>query len=379
MTVNKTVHIFITAGEDSGDLLGARLMRALKSAYGGEIRFSGIGGALMQAEGLESLFPMNDLAVMGITEVLPQLKLILKRIEQTADKVEKEKPDIVITIDAPDFSFRVAKQVRKRGSRVKMVHYVAPTVWAWRAGRAAKVAKLYDGVMCLYPMEPAYFEKEGISAAFTGHPALEHDFGTPDQEVKSGPALGLLFGSRRGELKRIGPVMRDAARRFLDVHPDVAVIVPTLPHIEDDVRALVKDLPCAHLEVTTDKAQKYKAFSSMNAALAVSGTVALELAVAGVPHVIGYKVNALSAAIARGLLRISHVHMVNILLARPAIPEFLQEDCTPANLAAALETIWQNPEAQRTHFENFRGLIGGSTPEQPPSMQAASFIIGQLP
>ena len=204
-------HIYIIAGEASGDFLGAQLMKALKKQQP-DIQFSGIGGELMQREGLNSLFPMNDLSVMGVMEVLPKLGLLLKRISQTAEDIISLNPSKVITIDAPDFSFRVLKKVRKQtDTPPQFIHYVAPTVWAWRPKRAAKISKFLDGLICLFDFEPAYFEKEGLKSIAAGHPMMESgvliasklDIGNANTEK-----LGVFFGSRQGELKRISTVSR---------------------------------------------------------------------------------------------------------------------------------------------------------------------------
>ncbi len=244
--LSNPLHICLIAGEASGDALGSMLMKALKRRAGQPVRFSGVGGPLMQAQGMDSLFPMETLSVMGITEVLPRLPDIIARINQTAAHVQSSAPDVLVTIDSPDFSFRVAKKVRAgSGKRPLMVHYVAPTVWAWRPERAAKVAKLYDGILCLFPFEPPYFENEGMKAAFIGHSILESGLGQGygdacrhRLEAPSDARLGgLFFGSRRGELKRMGPLLCIAAAALRKKHTDLHFLVPTLPHLKDEVTA----------------------------------------------------------------------------------------------------------------------------------------------
>ncbi|MCB9989160.1 MAG: lipid-A-disaccharide synthase [Rhodospirillales bacterium] len=376
------MQVFITAGEASGDVLGARLMAALKKQAEGAIAFHGVGGPLMQAEGLESLFPMEDLSVMGVAEILPRLNLILKRIKQASDNIVKISPDIVVTIDAPDFSFRVVKQVRQRcrpETAPQMIHYVAPTVWAWRPERAAKVARLYDGIMCLFPFEPPYFEREGMKAAFVGHPMLESGYATADgatfRRAQDIPAtastFGVLFGSRGGELKRMGPVFVAVMKRLVAHDPDVRFIVPTLPHLEARVRALTTDLPCV---ITTDPAQKWNAFAAMDGALATSGTVGLELAVAGVPHVIGYKMNRLTFEIVKRKVSVKYVHLANLLLDAPVVPEFIQNDCTIERLSAAARGLTDGAAKQKQAFDKVRLLLTGAK-KMPPAEQAASFVL----
>lgn len=378
--MTKPLSIFVTAGEASGDVLGARLMEALRREHGGEIVFSGVGGPLMEAQGLQSLFPMRDLSVMGIVEVLPRLNKILKRISQVSVYIEKNKPNIVVTIDAPDFSFRVAEQVRKRvADPPVMVHYVAPTVWAWRPERAAKVARLYDGILCLFPFEPPYFEKEGLAAAFIGHPALEGDLGRGDgaglRKKLDIPAdaqvLGILFGSRTGELSRVGPILRAAAEKVAVRTARLHILSLTLPHLEKQVAGLLRGLPCP-TRIVTDSGRKADAFAAMTMALATSGTVGLELAVAGVPHVIGYKVNRISYEIIRRKVTVKYAHLANILLDRPVVPEFIQGNCTADNMATAL---LEGLPDQREAFSTVRQSLAGAA-NLSPSAQAARFVLG---
>jgi lipid-A-disaccharide synthase len=399
-----SLHVCLIAGEASGDFLGAGLMRALKE--NGVVRFSGVGGPLMQAEGLISLFPMEELSVMGIAEILPRLPHLMRRIRQTADHIKTTKPDIVVTIDAPDFCFRVASRVKDphpdplpegeggthasewEGEGIKkkplMIHYVAPTVWAWRPERAAKIAKLYDGILCLLPFEPPYFEREGLKAIFVGHPILESGLGqgngpafraahgiSADAEV-----LGLFFGSRRGELKRMGPVLREAAIRLAAEHSGLHIVSPTLPHLRDKVEGLLHGLPFPYT-VIADLNQKNDAFAAMDAALATSGTVGLELAVAGVPHAIGYKTNALTAWIVRRKVMVRYAHLVNILLDQPAVPEFLQEKCTAEDLKNSAEILLHDRKACESQLEKFKQVreMLGQNNGDPPLKRVTEFML----
>lgn len=378
------IHVFITAGEPSGDALGARLMAALRRKVGGRIKFSGVGGPLMEAEGLKSLFPMRDLSVMGLAEVLPRLPRILRRIGQTANAIVRENPDIVVTIDSPDFSFRVASKVRRVMNRIRMIHYVAPTVWAWRPERAKKVAALYNGVACLFPMEPPYFKKEGMSAAFTGHSVLETAAGHGDRAACRASlrvtddvqVLGLFFGSRMGELNRMGPILREAALRVAEKNKNLFIVAPTLPHLEPLVHNLLLGIPCRK-KIVTDVAQKWDAFAAMDIALATSGTVGLELAAAGVPHVIGYRTSGLTWRMIRKKLTVRYAHLVNILLDSPAVPEFIQAACAPDALAEAVQALMSDPAAraaQKRAFTDVRTLLAGNGVDTPAE-QAASFIL----
>lgn len=368
-------HICMIAGEMSGDYLGRQLMAALKKQQPG-VRFSGVGGPQMEQEGLQSLFPMSDLSVMGLAEVLPRIPLLKRRIGQTASHIREQNPDIVITIDSPDFSFRVAKLARPFCA--KMYHYVAPTVWAWRPERAAKVARLYDGIICLFPFEPPWFELEGMRAAFVGHPVMESGLGKangdkirkelgvpPDAKV-----LGLLFGSRMGELNRTAPALREAACRYAKDNPGIHILSLTLPHLEREVRNLLQEFPCA-THIVTDHARKAECFAAMHAALATSGTVGMELAVANVPHAIGYRMNALTWQIVRRKLSIKYAHLVNIMFEGEVVPEFIQGKCRADSMLPALNILMEDDIArarQRMMFEKFREHI------RPPGNSGASEI-----
>lgn len=379
--------IYIIAGEASGDRLGGRLMQSLTQMVGAKIAFRGVGGAAMKGHGLHTIFPMEDLSVMGLAEVLPRLPLILRRIQQTVSDVLDTKPDIVITIDAPDFSFRVAKALRQKGYKGKLVHYVAPTVWAWREERAKKVAALYDGILCLLPFEPGYFTREGMQAAFVGHSVLEEGWDHTDPSgvrlhydvPANKKVLGLFFGSRVGELNRVGPVLRDAAVRLAQRHSDMHIISVTLPHVEKLACNLLQDMPCK-AAVISDPNHKFHAFAAMDVAIATSGTVGLELAVAGVPHIIGYKFNSLTYALAKPRVKTKYAHLANILLDYPLVPEFIQKNCTAEKLAQAAELYLQDFNAVKYQKEGFRTachLIEGENAGLP-SQQAAAFILQQI-
>ncbi len=388
----KPLRIVIIAGEASGDLLGARLMAAMKVQHQGNISFSGVGGPLMEAQGLQSLFPMNELSLMGILEILPSIPRLLRRIRQTADHIRTDKPDAVITIDSPDFSFRVAQAVQKDSKRdCPWVHYVAPTVWAWRPERAAKVAKLYDGVICLFPCEPQYFTREGIKAAFAGHPTIENVGGFSsgqafrakyDIPLRDAFVFGVLFGSRHGEIARMGETLRESILQVLAKaqRADVRIVAPTFPHLKDKVAALLKDVPCP-VHIITDPADKWPAFDATEAAIAVSGTVGLELAVASVPHVIAYRMNPLTWSIVRRKVKVPHAHLVNILLEDRVVPEFIQEQCRPELIAEELLPLF-NPNgaastSQRNAFMNLKHRIRGDGEGTPPE-QAARFVLSLM-
>lgn len=377
-------HIMLIAGEPSGDILGAGLMRALRAAGGAMPVFSGVGGAAMAQEGLESLFPIGDIAVMGIAEVVPRLPRILSRISQTAAAIRARRPDVVITIDSPDFCFRVVKAVRGRMKTPPVfVHYVAPTVWAWRAERAAKAASLFDGMMCLLPFEPPYFEKEGMAAVFTGHPMLERRLEAGDgaalRRRLSIPAeakvAGVLFGSRMGELNRTGPALHDAAALLSQASgAGMHLLCPTLPHLEREVRNLLRETGATG-HVVTDRAQQADCFAAMDFALATSGTVGLELAMAGVPHVIAYRMNPLTFRGVRKRVTVRYAHLVNIMLDRAIVPEFIQEQCNGEAIAAASSSL--DREGQLAAFAQVRAMLAGGDGKSP-SQRAAGFVLERL-
>ena len=362
-------------------------MQAISQMTANTATFHGIGGASMSGHGLNSLFPMTDLSVMGVAEVLPRLPLILRRIRQTVADVIEKNPPVVVTIDSPDFCFRVARGLRTAGYKGKMVHYVAPTVWAWRAERAKKVAALYDGILCLLPFEPGYFIREGMKAEFVGHSVLEEGWDHTDPsgirlhyEIPANKkVLGLFFGSRIGELNRVGPIVREAAILLAKENPDLHIVSVTLPHVEKLARNLLQDIPCAHT-VILDPHHKFHAFSVMDAAIATSGTVGLELAVAGVPHVIGYRINPLTHALVRAKIKTKYAHLANILLNYPLVPEFMQKDCTPEALAKAAGLYLKDYNAVKYQKDGFRAAMHMIQGEHAgtPSQQAAAFTLSFL-
>ena len=345
--------VFIIAGEASGDVLGGALLTDLLKTYP-NIKIYGIGGDLIQEKGtFKSLFPMSDLSVMGISEILPKISMLLNRIKVTVEEIERVQPNIILTIDAPDFCFRVVKRVRKRGvcPNTKFVHYVAPTVWAWRAGRAKKVATLYDKILCLLPFEPPYFTKHGMQACFVGHPVMNSPLLQGNKDVfskDSTESLGVFLGSRRGELKRTGAIIAETALKWLNAHPNRQLIIPTLDYIYDDVQALFPKQ--ANIIIITDQMQgKADAFAAMDLAIAVSGTIGLELSACGIPHLVAYKASPLTALIVGMLIKTKYAHLTNIMMDQAIIPEYIQGNCTVDKLYEGLDTL--NVEAQRAAFK----------------------------
>lgn len=373
--------IFLIAGEPSGDLLGARLMAALKRLGPADLRFAGIGGERMMAEGLEPFFPQQELAHFGLAELLRHVPHLLKRIRQTIAEVKRLRPAALVTIDAPDFSFRVAKALKGQG--IPLIHYVAPTVWAWRPTRATKVAAFLDHLMVLLPFEPPYFTKEGLATSFVGHSIIEspitHGDGaryrTQHGLKEDTPLLAVLLGSRRSEVTRLAPVFGQTLALLKTRHPNLVCAVPTVPQVAEMVRAAVKNWPVPAIVTETD-AEKYDAFKAARAALACSGTVALELALARLPAIIAYKMSALTVFLYRRLIKVRFANLVNIMHDKMVVPELLQENCTPDRLAAACEVLLTDPEAckaQIAELDQVAVWLGAG--EDLPSNRAAEIVL----
>jgi lipid-A-disaccharide synthase len=376
--------IYLIAGEPSGDLLGGSLMAALKRRTDGRIAFAGIGGPKMIEQGLTPLFPMSELAIFGLAEIVPKIPHLMKRGEETVAEIARLRPAALVTIDAPGFALRVAE--RAKALNVPRIHYVAPSVWAWKPGRAAKIAKYLNHLMALLPFEPPYFEKEGLACTFVGHPAIEGMSGKGDGaafRARHGIAADrrvvvMLPGSRAGEVGRLLPVFLDALRRLQAGRPPFTVAVPVPAYLADRVRAGIADAGLEAILVEGDR-EKFDAFEAADLALAKSGTVTLELALSGVPAVIAYKVNWLSYQIASRMASIRYVGLPNVILGRGLVPELLQNDCTPDRLEAELARLLDDPAAaaaQREGGAELRRLL--SPGGKMPSEAAAAVVLGVL-
>jgi lipid-A-disaccharide synthase len=378
--------IFLIAGEPSGDALGARLMAALRERTSGVVRFAGVGGEAMEAAGLRSLVPIQDLAVMGVLEVLPRARRIFRRVNETVAEVRAAKPDAVVTIDSSGFTWRVAQRLRRRGERVLLIHYVAPMVWAWRAGRARRMARWYDHLMALLPFEPPYFQAVGLACTYVGHPVVESGADRGD-----GPAfrrrygidpdatlITVLPGSRRGEVLRLLPVFRAAIERLRRRYPALHVVIPTVSTVHEEVAAAAKDWGVRAVAVRSAE-QKYDAFAASNAAIAASGTVTLEVALANLPMVVAYRVNPVTHAIVRRLVKVRFANLLNIVLDRPAIPELLQHDCTPEQLARELTQLLDDRLARDREIEAYdEGLKRLGRGDVSPGLRAADCVLSLI-
>lgn len=335
--------VFLVAAEPSGDNLGAKLMASLRARDPG-LRFAGIGGERMAAEGLETLFPIGDLSVMGFVEVLPKLPVILDRLKRTANAIRAAKPDIVVLIDAPSFGLRVADRVRDTG--VPIVQYVAPQLWAWRPGRAKKLKRRVDAILALFPFEPDFFATLGLKAIYVGHPSIEalpvpgarDAFRAAHGIAGDDLVIEVLPGSRRGVFNRMAPVFGDALRLFAHARKAPVFLLPYVANTDALSIEFAKTLPGRVVRVNSPD-DKRAAMAAADAALSISGTSVLELAVARLPVAVGHKVNALSAFLARRLIKVTHVTPPNLIAGREILPERLQEACTPETLAADLARL----------------------------------------
>ena len=378
--------IYLIAGEPSGDLLGGRLMIALKERLGGHVRFAGIGGETMAAQGLVSRVALTELAVMGVFEILPRLRRILAIMADTVADIRRQRPAAVVTIDSSGFTYRVAERLRKVGDTPPLIHYVAPMVWAWRAHYAKRVAERFDHLMALLPFEPPYFTAEGMTCAYVGHPVVESGADKGD-----GPAfrrrhaipadaklLTVLPGSRRGEIKYLLPVFRETVLGLSRRHPGLRIVVPTAATVADRVAAEVATWPVPSI-VLPNGSEKYDAFAASDAALAASGTVALELAMARLPTVIAYRLNALTHAYIDRVVKIDYANLINVILDREAVPEFLQYECTPENLGAAVGRLLDDKSAADAQIAAYgEALVVLGYGGQSPSARAADEVLSVI-
>ena len=373
----------IVCGEPSGDALGAQLMAGLKQLAGGPIRFTGVGGLAMAREGFESLYPLDTTAVMGLREVVPAIPKILGRVKQAVDFALKTRPDVVVVIDSPDFTHRVAQGIKKRDLSIRTVDYVAPQVWASRAYRAKKMAGYFDLVLALFPFEVPFFEKYGLKAAFVGHPVIERAGkigGGAALRARLGiaaeaPLLALLPGSRTSEIRFILPEFRAAVDILGKKIPGLVTVLPTVPHVAAKVRAATQAWPTV-LHITEGEADKYAAFDAATVALAASGTVTAELALAHTPMVVGYKVGGLTFFLSKFLMTATHITLINIILGREAVPEFLQGACTPQNLADAVARLFVDANARAAQvaaMTEFGRMLGEG--DEAPSLRAARTLL----
>jgi lipid-A-disaccharide synthase len=356
--------LFVVAGEPSGDTLASHFIASLRRRLAPrQVELSGIGGATLQQSGLTSRFPQTDIQLMGVIDVLKSLPTVLSRISETADAIEDWAPDLLLTVDVPDFSMRVAKKVRKRAPNIPIMHWVGPTVWAWRPGRAKAMKPHVDHLLALLPFEPEVFHRlGGPPTTYVGHPLLDvADAIRPDadeqriRENAAAPVILVLPGSRRAEIKQLLPVFRDSLRLIAASYPHARFVIPAVPHL---AKAIADDVAGwgVRAEVVLGEEAKRAAFRRARVALAASGTVTLELALAGIPLVGAYRGHALEAWLAARLVTSHSVLMCNLVLKQNITPEFMQDDATPANLAAALAALIPDGPPRQAQLDAFRKL-----------------------
>jgi lipid-A-disaccharide synthase len=378
-------NIVLIATEESGDRLGANLMKVLRQRLGDGVRFEGVGGRSMAREGLTSWFPIEELSIIGLAAVVRQLPKILRLIKQTAAAVTEAAPDILVIIDSPDFTHRVAKRVRASDPKIPIVDYVSPSVWAWRPGRARAMRTYVDHVLALLPFEPeAYQRLRGPPCSYVGHPLTEQlaslrpSIEERQRRETAPPVLLVLPGSRRSEIRHHMAVFGQTLARLNHEGVAFELILPTMPHLQAAVAEALKTWP-VQPQVVIGEQEKRAAFRIAHAALAKSGTVTLELAISGVPMVTAYRTGAVEAWILLRVINVSSVILANLVVGENVVPEFLQQDCTPEKLAQALRELLGESAARRKQLEAFSKIDQiMSTGNQPPSTRAADIVLATM-
>jgi lipid-A-disaccharide synthase len=384
-TSNVARKIFLIATEESGDRLGANLMKVLRQRLGGAVEFEGVGGQSMAREGLTSLFPIEELSIIGLAAVVAQLPKILRLIGKTARAVTQASPDILVIIDSPDFTHRVARRVRASDPSIPIIDYVSPSVWAWRPGRARAMLRYVDHVLALLPFEPEEYRRlRGPPCSYVGHPLIEQTAtlrpgpGEQKRRDEAPPVLLVLPGSRRSEIRHHMAVFGEALGRLRDEGVAFELILPTMPHLIEAVGEGIKDWKVAP-RIVIGEQEKRAAFRIARAALAKSGTVTLELALAGVPMVTAYKTGAVEAWIVLKAIDVKSVILANLVVGENVVPEFLQQDCTPEKLVPALREVLDDSKLRRHQVEAFARLDGiMTTGDQPPGVRAADIVLATL-
>ena len=377
--------IFLVATEESGDRLGAGLMKVLRQRLGDAIQFQGVGGRAMTREGLVSLFPIEEVSIVGLAAVLRQLPKLLRLIGQTAAAVTDASADILVIIDSPDFTHRVARRVRAGDASIPIVDYVSPTVWAWRSGRARAMRGYVDHVLALLPFEPDVYRRlNGPPCSYVGHPLIERisqlrpDADEQSRREAQPPVLLVLPGSRRSEIRHHLAVFGDALGRLQAQGLSFEPVLATMPHLESMVREGVTSWAISP-HIVIGEAEKRAAFRIAHGALAKSGTVTLELALAGVPMVTAYRLGSVEAFILRRAIKVQSVILANLVLGREVIPEFLQQDCTAEKLAGALAELLSDSALRRRQLEAFATLDSiMSTGNISPSVRAADIVLSTM-
>jgi lipid-A-disaccharide synthase len=381
----RPLSIFVVAAEESGDALGGALASALRARCGDALKLAGVGGGAMAAAGIASLFPVDALSIVGIGEILRRLPTILRRIRETADAVIAAKPDALVIIDSPDFTHRVARRVRRHAPEIPIVDYVSPSVWAWRPGRAPVMRAYVDHILAILPFEPAALAKlGGPPCSYVGHPLIERlsdlrpNADEAERRRTDPPLVLLLPGSRSSEIRRLVGIFGEAIARVADSAGPMDLVLPTLPRLVPAIREASAGW-AMQPRIIVDAAGKWAAFRNARTALAASGTVTLELALAGVPTVAAYRVPVIEEMIFRlnrSHSTLSSAILANLVLGENVVPEFLQRDCTPERLAEALVPLLSDtPQRQRqvAAFARLDGIMGAGG--EPPSVKAAQIVL----
>jgi len=370
------MRVFVIAGEASGDKLGAALMEGLQSLVP-DVTFDGVGGPLMQARGLQSRFAMDELSVMGLAEILPKYRALKARIRQMADAVIATRPDVLITIDSPDFCLRVARLV-KAATDIRTVHYVAPTVWAWRPKRAVKMAHHIDHVLALFPFEPPLMEAAGMACDFVGHPVVAEPVASDAEAaaVGEGTVVLVLPGSRKGEVSRLMDRFGVAVKKILAARPDAQFVIPTTANVHDLVKTRVAGWDVPVTVLAPDTQDKAAWFRRADVALAASGTVSLELAASGTPMVIAYDMAWLSRIIISRMLMVDTVTLVNLVSDTRVVPEFIGADCQAGPIADAVLQVLSDPQAQEAAMALTMQRLGQGG--EAPGLRAARAVLKGL-
>ncbi|MDI4234508.1 lipid-A-disaccharide synthase [Bradyrhizobium sp. Arg237L] len=380
-----TRKIFLIATEESGDRLGAALMKVLRQRLGDAVQFAGVGGRMMAGEGLTSLFPIEELSIVGLAAVVQQLPKILRLIRHATDAAIDAAPDVLVIIDSPDFTHRVARRVRARNPGIPIVDYVSPSVWAWRPGRARAMLGYVDHVLALLPFEPEEYRKlRGPPCSYVGHPLTEQfaSLRPNAEEAKrrdvQPPVLLVLPGSRRSEIRHHLALFGETLAQLRASGVAFEPVLPTMPHLEAVIREGVQGWQVKP-QIVVGESEKRAAFRIAHAAFAKSGTVTLELALSGVPMVTAYRVGAIEAFILRRAIRVPSVILANLVIGREVIPEFLQENATPEKLSQALGELLADSALRRSQIEAFATMDAiMSTGNQPPSVRAADIVLATM-
>ncbi len=374
--------IMLIAGEPSGDQLGAQLMAGLKIIANDKARIVGVGGPAMTAEGLESLYPLDATSVMGLREVVPRIPAILARVKQAVKFALETNPDLVVAIDSPDFTHRVLRKLKHSAPEIRTANYAPPQVWASRSYRAKAMADYVDAVLTLFPFEAEFFQRYGIAAYSVGYPVIERRermtggdaFRKAHGIAENAPLLAVLPGSRKNEMHFMLPTFKEAVRLIAREVKGLVSVIPTVTHVAHRIREAAKDWPTPVHVVETDN-EKFAAFDAADAALAATGTVTSELALAGTPMVAGYKLGWLTVFIARRFIVARFAVLANLMLQREAVPEFIQERCTPEALAKAVIPLLTNPEARDRQLRDLEEAMRGfGVGQESPSLRAARAV-----